>query len=294
MSRPIRMSRRNVSREAISEVNEASESTPDLDEEIEGALDDQEGSVSGVGGVGASATLATSNSIMFVAHQDQVRTRMDATGNMAVVAALMTSFAFSLLVTQPPEAAIDYPEIVDHFILSSSVATALSLIVLFQSAMEYQFCLRVLEAYGASAAFALIKSFRWQRRVGEVAFSLSIISFTYAAACWAILQSTTTGNYEVGYWSAGILGFGCLLVLCMLASMEVLKKQREKLEGGARMKRRNLKPPLQSPPTATTRRVPPSSLDLRAKDPPVAEAVGEEEIAPAQRSENTESAVVYI
>ena len=77
MSRPIRMSRRNVSREAISEVNEASESTPDL--EIEGALDDQEGSVSGVGG---SVTLTTSNSIMFVAHQDQVRTRMDATGNI--------------------------------------------------------------------------------------------------------------------------------------------------------------------------------------------------------------------
>jgi len=83
-------------------------------------------------------------------------------------------------------------------------------------------------------------------------------------------------------------------VLCMLASMEALKKQREKLEGGAQMKRRNLKPPSQSPPTATTRRVPPSSLDFRAEDPPVAEAVGEEEIAPAQRSENTESAVVYI
>jgi hypothetical protein len=180
---------------------------------------------------------STARRLSVVSQRDQIRIRMDATGNQAVVSALMTSFAFSLLVTQPPASAPEeFPGVIDHFILSSSIATALSLIVLFQSAMEYQFCLRVLEAYGGDAAFALVKSFRWQRRVGEISFALSIVSFFYAAACWAILQSTNNGNHAVGFWSAGVLAFGCVLVLSMLGSMEALKKKRERLEGGAQKK----------------------------------------------------------
>ena len=68
---------------------------------------------------------------------DNVRDRMAATGNMAVIAALMAGFAFSSLTTDIPDGIAGNSSVVAHFLAPSSVTTGLSLILLFQTTAEY-------------------------------------------------------------------------------------------------------------------------------------------------------------
>ena len=60
---------------------------------------------------------------------------MAATGNMAVIAALMAGFAFAGLTAEIPDAA-SKSKTAGHFLMGTSVTTGLSLLLLFQQGRQ--------------------------------------------------------------------------------------------------------------------------------------------------------------
>jgi hypothetical protein len=159
---------------------------------------------------------------------DNVRDRMAATGNMAVIAALMAGFAFSSLTTDIPDGIAGNSSVVAHFLAASSVTTGLSLILLFQTTAEYNFCMRELSAFGSDKSFKLVQAVRWQRRVGEVSFVLAIPSFAYSAGSMVVLKTTGTRFESEGWICLGFLAASSLLVLVILLTMQRTKKKLHK------------------------------------------------------------------
>ena len=125
------------------------------------------------------------------------RDRMAATGNMALISALMAGFSFTSLSSEIPDEAKSSP-VLDHFLVSTSVTVGLSLIMLFQQSMEYSFCMRLLASHGTEAAFELVQSMRWQRRAAELCFVLSIPSFAYSASTLAVLKTVNIDHEAAG------------------------------------------------------------------------------------------------
>jgi hypothetical protein len=158
---------------------------------------------------------------------DNMRDRMAATGNMAVIAALMAGFAFSSLSTDIPNDA-EHHTVVVHFLAASSVTTGLSLILLFQQTIEYNFCMRELSAFGSDASFELCTMMRWQRRAGEVCFVLAIPSFAYSAGSMIFLKTVGTTFEKVGLYCGCVLALASISIIVILLTMERLKKAAHK------------------------------------------------------------------
>ena len=152
---------------------------------------------------------------------------MAATGNMAVIAALMAGFSFAGLTEEIPDAA-SKSKTAGHFLMGTSVTTGLSLLLLFQQSIEYNFCMRELSSYGTAAAFKIVQAMRWQRRVGEMCFIFAIPAFLYSAGSMAILKTIGTGYEQVGHGCNYFLGCTCVLILVVLVSMEKIKLQQHK------------------------------------------------------------------
>jgi hypothetical protein len=158
---------------------------------------------------------------------ENVRDRMTAAGQFAVIAALMAGIAFSSFSVELK----DDPELktwIDGFIISSSLTVGFSLILLFQQVIEYIFCMRTLASYGTEISLTLVLKLRVHRRIGEISFALSVPSFFTQAACLAYIKASMLNYADTGWISAVILlAFGVLIVFMMITS-QILKKKVER------------------------------------------------------------------
>jgi len=161
-----------------------------------------------------------------------IEIRLEAVSQMSVVAALMTGAAISSLTVELPE---DYPFTtawLDGYLMSTSLTTACSLVLLFQSTMEYVFCMRLLgqSNYPAPSETAdkvneLFKELRPQRRFAEICFAIAVPMFALSAGTLVYVKARILTKKWVGLCCVCILGVtGLMTVKIMVASQRAKKK----------------------------------------------------------------------
>ena len=89
--------------------------------------------------------------------------------------------------------------------------------------------MRMLSNRGTKPALKLVGRLRFQRRLGEICFFLSIPCFAMSAGCLSFIKAgEMVGNSKVGWCCLVIQCFFGVIIMSIIISSEFSKKRAEK------------------------------------------------------------------